>query len=110
MRYIAIVLLAGPIAGGLSLPPLAVVLLGISLFFAGTLTFALGLLQGLARFGWMGWVIREGKAIATSRELRDGNGIEGGGYHPFFTKEGKLRDGLEFLTEPPRLHPPWEQS
>ena len=63
-----------------------------------------------AGFGWMGWVIREGKAIATTRELHDGNGIEGGGYHPFFTKEGKLRDGLEFLTEPPKLRPPWEKA
>lgn len=63
-----------------------------------------------AGFGWMGWVIREGKAIATSRELHDGNGIEGGGYHPFFTKEGKLRDGLDFLTEPPKRRAPWEKA
>jgi len=35
----------------------SVTLLGVSLFFAGTLTFALGLLQGLARFGWMGSVL-----------------------------------------------------
>ncbi len=28
----------------------------------------------------------------------------------FFTKEGKLRDGLEFLTEAPKLRPPWEKS
>jgi hypothetical protein len=63
-----------------------------------------------AGFGWMGWVIREGKAIATSRELHDGNGINGGGYHPFFTKEGKLRDGLEFLTERPKLQAPWEMN
>jgi O-antigen/teichoic acid export membrane protein len=54
---VLVVALAGPIAGGLSLPAFAVVLLGISLFFAGTLTFALGLLQGLARFGWMGSVL-----------------------------------------------------
>ncbi len=63
-----------------------------------------------AGFGWMGWVIREGKAIATTRELHDGNGINGGGYHPFFTKEGRLRDGLEFLTEKPKLSPPWEKT
>ena len=63
-----------------------------------------------AGFGWMGWVVREGKAIATSRELHDGNGLNGGGYHPFFTKEGKLRDGLEFLTEAPKLRPPWEKA
>ena len=63
-----------------------------------------------AGFGWMGWVIREGKAIATTRELHDGNGIDGGGYHPFFTREGKLRDGLDFLTEAPKLRPPWEKA
>lgn len=62
-----------------------------------------------AGFGWMGWVIREGRAIATTRELHDGNGIDGGGYHPFFTREGRLRDGLEFLTEAPQLRPPWEK-
>jgi hypothetical protein len=62
-----------------------------------------------AGFGWMGWVIREGKAVATRRDLPDGNGINGGGFHPFFTKEGKLRDGLEFLTEKPPLLPPWEK-
>ncbi len=63
-----------------------------------------------AGFGWMGWVIREGKAIGTSRELHDGNGLNGGGYHPFFTKEGKLRDGLEFLTEKPKRSAPWEKA
>jgi hypothetical protein len=63
-----------------------------------------------AGFGWMGWVIREGKAIATTRELHDGNGIDGGGYHPFFTKEKRLRDGLEFLTERPKRRAPWEKN
>ena len=63
-----------------------------------------------AGFGWMGWVIREGKAVATSREHHDGNGINGGGYHPFFTAEGKLRDGLDFLTEVPKRRAPWEKS
>jgi O-antigen/teichoic acid export membrane protein len=52
-----VVTLAGPISGGLALPTLAVTFLGVSLFFAGVLTFALGLLQGLARFGWMGSVL-----------------------------------------------------
>ena len=52
-----VVVLAGPIAAGLALPALAVTILGVSLFFAGMLTFALGLLQGLARFGWMGSVL-----------------------------------------------------
>jgi O-antigen/teichoic acid export membrane protein len=54
---LGVIALAGPISGGLALPPVAVTLLGVSLFFAGTLTFALGLLQGLARFGWMGSVL-----------------------------------------------------
>jgi O-antigen/teichoic acid export membrane protein len=54
---LAVIVLAGPISGGLALPPVSVSFLGVSLFFAGTLTFALGLLQGLARFGWMGSVL-----------------------------------------------------
>lgn len=54
---IAVVALAGPISGSLALPAFAVGLLGVSLFFAGILTFCLGLLQGLARFGWMGSVL-----------------------------------------------------
>jgi O-antigen/teichoic acid export membrane protein len=54
---LAIVALTAPISGGLALPPVAVTILGVSLFFAGTMTFALGLLQGLARFGWMGGVL-----------------------------------------------------
>jgi O-antigen/teichoic acid export membrane protein len=52
-----VIALAGPISGGLALPAVSVTLLGVSLFFAGTLTFVLGLLQGLARFGWMGSVL-----------------------------------------------------
>jgi O-antigen/teichoic acid export membrane protein len=52
-----IVVLAGPISGALALPTISVAFLGVSLFFAGVFTFALGLLQGLARFGWMGSVL-----------------------------------------------------
>jgi len=52
-----IVALSGPISGALALPAISVAILGVSLFFAGMLTFALGLLQGLARFGWMGSVL-----------------------------------------------------
>jgi hypothetical protein len=63
-----------------------------------------------AGFGWMGWVIREGKAISTRRDRYDGNGINGQGFHPFFTKESKLRGGLEFLTEKPTLRAPWEKA
>lgn len=51
----AIVLLLSPaIASALALPPVSVALLGLTLFLALVLTFALGLLQGLARFVWMG--------------------------------------------------------
>jgi len=38
------------------------------------------------------------------------NGINGQGFHPFFTKEGKLRGGLDFLTEQPNLRAPWEKA
>jgi hypothetical protein len=62
-----------------------------------------------AGFGWMGWALREGKAISTRRDRYDGNGLDGQGFHPFFTREGKLRGGLEFLTEKPKLLPPWER-
>ncbi|MDD4869605.1 MAG: cellulase family glycosylhydrolase [Kiritimatiellae bacterium] len=62
-----------------------------------------------AGFGWMGWALREGKAISTRRDHYDGNGINGEGFHPFFTREGKLRGGLEFLTEKPKLRAPWER-
>jgi O-antigen/teichoic acid export membrane protein len=51
----AVVLVLSPfIAAALALPPVAVALLGVTLFLALVLTFALGLLQGLARFVWMG--------------------------------------------------------
>lgn len=63
-----------------------------------------------AGFGWMGWALREGKAISTRRDRYDRNGIDAQGFHPFFTKEGKLRPGLEFLTERPKLRPPWEKA
>jgi O-antigen/teichoic acid export membrane protein len=46
--------LSGVIAGALALPPLSVALLGLTLFLALLFTFGLGLLQGLARFAWMG--------------------------------------------------------
>jgi O-antigen/teichoic acid export membrane protein len=52
-----VIVLAGPISGGLALPAVSVSVLGVSLFFAGMFTFAVGLLQGLARFGWMGSVL-----------------------------------------------------
>jgi hypothetical protein len=64
-------------------------------------------LLGAAGFGWMGWALREGKAISTRRDRYDGNGIDGQGFHPFFTKDGRLRPGLDFLTETPKQMPPW---
>ena len=50
-----------------------------------------------AGFGWMGWALREGKAVSTRRDRYDANGLDGQGFHPFFTRDGKLRNGLEFL-------------
>ena len=61
-----------------------------------------------AGLGWMGWALREGKAISTRRDRHDDNGINGEGFHPFFTREGKLRKGLEFLTTKPARLPPWQ--
>jgi Cellulase (glycosyl hydrolase family 5) len=58
-------------------------------------------------FGWMGWALREGKAVSTRRDRYDANGLDGQGFHPFFTAAGRLRAGLEFLTEAPRQRPPW---
>jgi O-antigen/teichoic acid export membrane protein len=51
---LVVALLSGAIAGALALPPLSVALLGVTLFLALVFTFGLGLLQGLARFVWMG--------------------------------------------------------
>jgi hypothetical protein len=62
-----------------------------------------------AGFGWMGWALCEGKAISTRRDRYDGNGINQEGFHPFFTRDGKLRDGLEFLTERPLKSAPWKE-
>src|SRR5438132_1274535 len=49
-----VAVLSGAIAGALALPALSVALLGLTLFLALSFTFGLGLLQGLARFVWMG--------------------------------------------------------
>jgi hypothetical protein len=62
-----------------------------------------------AGFGWMGWALREGKAVSTRRDRYDGNGLDGQGFHPFFTRDGKLRGGLEFLREAPAAKAPWER-
>jgi hypothetical protein len=63
-----------------------------------------------AGFGWLGWALREGKAISTRRDRYDGNGIDEQGFHPFFSKEGKLRNGLEFLNEKPTIPAPWKKQ
>ncbi len=50
-----VVVVASPLlAASLNLPAISVALLGLALFLALLFTFALGLLQGLARFVWMG--------------------------------------------------------
>ena len=67
-------------------------------------------LLSAAGTGWMGWALREGKAISTRRDRYDANGINKEGFHPFFTKEGKLRGGLEFMTEKPEQLPPWQKA
>jgi O-antigen/teichoic acid export membrane protein len=51
---VVVLLLSPVVSGALSLPPASVALLGLTLFLALVFTFALGLLQGLARFVWMG--------------------------------------------------------
>lgn len=63
-----------------------------------------------AGYGWMGWGMREGRAISTRRDRFDGNGIDSEGFHAWFTRDGRLREGLEFLCEPPRFAPPWEMN
>jgi hypothetical protein len=62
-----------------------------------------------AGFGWMGWALREGKAVSTRRDRYDGNGLDNQGFHPFFTSKGKLRGGLDFLCEKPKTLPPWNR-
>lgn len=47
-----------------------------------------------AGFGWMGWALREGKAISTRRDRFDANGINGEGYHPFLHEGGKVTPGI----------------
>ena len=60
-----------------------------------------------AGFGWLGWAPLPGRAVATRRDRIDGNGVNGEGYHPWFTESGELRAGLEWLTEPPKQKAPW---
>ena len=46
-------------------------------------------LLSAAGFGWMGWALREGKAISTRRDRYDANGLDNQGFHPFFTSAGQ---------------------
>jgi len=61
-----------------------------------------------AGFGWMGWGLREGRTVSTRRDRFDPNGVDGEGFHAWFTRDGQLREGLEFLREEPRYRAPWE--
>jgi O-antigen/teichoic acid export membrane protein len=75
-----VALLSGPIAGALALPPLSVALLGLTLFLAPIFTFGLGLLQGLARFVWMGTALiaQAGTRLAVGLALvLAGFGVDG---------------------------------
>jgi len=58
-------------------------------------------------YGWMGWGMREGKAVSARRDRYDANGLDNQGFHAWFNADGSLREGLEFLTEPPRRRAPW---
>jgi O-antigen/teichoic acid export membrane protein len=75
-----VVLLSGAITGALALPALPVALLGLTLFLALVFTFGLGLLQGLARFVWMGTalVAQAGSRVAVGVALvLAGFGVDG---------------------------------
>lgn len=63
-----------------------------------------------AGHGWMGWGMREGRAVSTRRDRYDSNGIDGHGFHAWIQADGTLRPGLEFLREPPRFAAPWEKK
>jgi len=62
-----------------------------------------------AGWGWMGWGMKEGKAVSTRRDRYDHNGIDGQGFHAWFKKDGGLRDGLDFLLEQPAMKDPWSK-
>ena len=75
-----VVILSGAIAGALELPLLSVALLGLTLFLALVFTFGLGLLQGLARFVWMGTALiaQSGGRLAVGVALvAAGFGVDG---------------------------------
>ncbi len=75
-----VVALASFIASGLALPYASVLLLAATLFLAFLFTFTLGLLQGLARFGWMGGalIVQAGLRLAAGiLFVRAGGGVQG---------------------------------
>ena len=75
-----VALLSGVIAGALELPTLSVALLGLTLFLALVFTFGLGLLQGLARFVWMGTALiaqAAGRLAAGVALVVAGFGVDG---------------------------------
>jgi O-antigen/teichoic acid export membrane protein len=75
-----VVLLSGVIASALALPVLSVALLGLTLFLALVFTFGAGLLQGLARFAWLGTalVAQAGSRLAVGVALVvAGLGVDG---------------------------------
>lgn len=63
-----------------------------------------------AGYGWMGWGMREGKAVSTRRDRYDGNGIDNQGFHAWFNADGALRAGLEFLRKDPTFRAPWQKT
>ena len=75
-----VAVLSGALAGALALPALSVALLGLTLFLALSFTFGLGLLQGLARFVWMGTALiaQAGARLAVGAVLvLAGLGVDG---------------------------------
>lgn len=66
-----VVVLSPFIAAALQLPLVSVALLGVTMFLALVFTFALGLLQGLARFVWMGTalIVQAGSRLAVGVAL-----------------------------------------
>ena len=76
-----VILVGSPLlARALVLPAFSVALLGVTLFFALVFTFALGLLQGLARFVWMGsaLIVQAGSRLAIGVALvAIGLGVDG---------------------------------
>jgi hypothetical protein len=50
--------------------------------------------------------MKEGWAVSTRRDRIDLNGIDGQGFHAWFTHDGQLRPGLEFLRDRPRFQRP----